>query len=190
MIRWHFYALGVSANDNARQFIGTEFKAYCIAKGITLNNTIPYWTQQNGDMERQNRSLLKRLKISQALQRNWKENLNQYLMMYTTGTFRLWRIVRRCNRSTAEHGERDNKGSVRQDKRCTRVRPGKAGYIVLLKQQTKSGKLDSLFSPERLLQKYGYRATVQSTTSGKLFQRNTAHTKKIENACDESRESK
>lgn len=70
--------------DNARKFVGNEFKAYCTAKGIRLNHTIPYWPQQNGEVERKNRSLLKRLKISHALKNDWKAELKHYLMMYYT----------------------------------------------------------------------------------------------------------
>ncbi|XP_055633121.1 uncharacterized protein K02A2.6-like [Toxorhynchites rutilus septentrionalis] len=51
-----------------RQFISTEFETYCKRRGIHLNNTTPYWPQENGLVERQNRSLVKRLKISQALE--------------------------------------------------------------------------------------------------------------------------
>lgn len=49
--------------DNAKQFISREFTDYCLSKGIILNNTIPYRPQQNREVERQNRSLLKRLKL-------------------------------------------------------------------------------------------------------------------------------
>lgn len=36
----------------------------------------------NGEVERQNRSLLKRLIISQNEKGNWREDLNKYLHMY------------------------------------------------------------------------------------------------------------
>lgn len=36
----------------------------------------------NGEVERQNRSLLKRLSISQEEKRNWMEDLQEYLLMY------------------------------------------------------------------------------------------------------------
>lgn len=38
--------------------------------------------QQNGEVERQNRSILKRLTISQATDSDWKDDLNKYLIMY------------------------------------------------------------------------------------------------------------
>lgn len=68
--------------DNARQFLSSDFGNFCKENGIFLNFTVPYWPQQNGEVERQNRSLLKRLQISCALKRDWKRDLEEYLMMY------------------------------------------------------------------------------------------------------------
>lgn len=51
--------------DNGKQFQCNEMKEFCRISGIRLFNTIPYWSQQNGEVERQNRNILKRLKISQ-----------------------------------------------------------------------------------------------------------------------------
>lgn len=55
--------------DNGKQFISDEFEEFCRENDITLYNTIPYWPQQNGEVERQNRSILKRLRISQIEKR-------------------------------------------------------------------------------------------------------------------------
>ena len=41
-----------------------------------------YWPQENGEVERQNRSLKKRLQISQIECHDWKEDLQNYLLMY------------------------------------------------------------------------------------------------------------
>lgn len=49
--------------DNGRQFVSEEFTNFCKKCGITLYNTIPYWPQQNGEVERQNRDILKGLKL-------------------------------------------------------------------------------------------------------------------------------
>lgn len=51
--------------DNGPQFISEEFKRFCNEYDIKIVSTIPYWPQQNGEVERQNRSLLKILRISQ-----------------------------------------------------------------------------------------------------------------------------
>lgn len=68
--------------DNGRQFVSREFEEFFNRRGIILNRTTPYWPQENGLVERQNRSSMKRLKISQALNRDWKKDLNDYLTMY------------------------------------------------------------------------------------------------------------
>lgn len=68
--------------DNGRQLVSEEFKRYCRTNNIKLITTIPYWPQQNGEVERQNRSLLKRLSICQSEKGNWQEDLQKYLLMY------------------------------------------------------------------------------------------------------------
>lgn len=75
------YPLSITA-DNARQFISQEFKEYCEQTNIRLISTIPYWPQMNGEVERQNRSLLKRLIIMQNEKKKWRRELNKYLLMY------------------------------------------------------------------------------------------------------------
>ncbi|XP_046964591.1 uncharacterized protein K02A2.6-like [Vanessa cardui] len=70
--------------DNGRQFTSEEFKTFCSERNITIFNTIPYWPQQNGEVERQNRDILKRLKISQVEHKDWKEALREYMTMYNS----------------------------------------------------------------------------------------------------------
>lgn len=50
--------------------------------GIKLVHMAPYWPQANGEIERQNRSLLKRLKIAQLEKKDWKQEILDYLLMY------------------------------------------------------------------------------------------------------------
>lgn len=68
--------------DNGKQFSGSEIRDFCKESGIKLFNTIPYWPQQNGEVERQNRDIVKRLKISRSMKTDWKQDLFDYLMMY------------------------------------------------------------------------------------------------------------
>ena len=58
--------------DNGPQFISKEFEDYSEMQGIKHRKVTPLWPQANGEVERQNRSLLKRLKISQIEKRDWK----------------------------------------------------------------------------------------------------------------------
>lgn len=57
--------------DNGPQFPSVGFRQFCENNNIELINTTPYWPQENGEVERQNRSLLNRLKISQEEKRDW-----------------------------------------------------------------------------------------------------------------------
>lgn len=69
-------------HDNGPQFDSAEFQNYLREWNIKSVSTIPYWPQMNGEVERQNRSLLKGLKISQEKGANWKMELLDYLLMY------------------------------------------------------------------------------------------------------------
>ena len=59
--------------DNGPQFISHHFRNYCKENGIEHRKITPIRPQANGEIERQNRSLLKRMRIAQAEKRNWKE---------------------------------------------------------------------------------------------------------------------
>ena len=74
-----------SKTDNAPQFISTEFKAYLEEYGVEHRASIPMWPHSNGEVERQNRTLLKAIKISQLQwtnTRKWKVELSKFLMAY------------------------------------------------------------------------------------------------------------
>ena len=67
--------------DNGPQF-GKEFQAYLQENGIFWMSTTPMWPQANGEVERQNRSLLKSLKIANLSGRDYKAELRKFLMAY------------------------------------------------------------------------------------------------------------
>ncbi|XP_048585320.1 uncharacterized protein K02A2.6-like [Nematostella vectensis] len=52
--------------DNGPQFVSEEFETYLKANDIQHRTSTPLWPQANGEVERQNRSLLKALEIAQA----------------------------------------------------------------------------------------------------------------------------
>ncbi|XP_015779025.1 PREDICTED: uncharacterized protein K02A2.6-like [Acropora digitifera] len=58
--------------DNGPQFVSDHFKGYLEKNGIEHSRTTPLWPQANGQIERQNRTILKRLRISQAEGRDWR----------------------------------------------------------------------------------------------------------------------
>ena len=68
--------------DNGPQFKSSKFKEYLRVSGIKLHNVTPLWPQANGEVERQNRTLLKRIKIAQAEGKNWRSDIYSFLLMY------------------------------------------------------------------------------------------------------------
>ena len=70
--------------DNGLQFISDRFKGYFEKKknGIEHRRTTPLWPQANGEVGRQNRAILKRLRIAQAEGRDWRSQMDDFLMMY------------------------------------------------------------------------------------------------------------
>ena len=71
-------------SDNGPQFISTEFKVCMDYQGIQHRKVTAKWSQANGEVERQNRSLLKRIQIAQAERKDWKKELNVYLAYYSS----------------------------------------------------------------------------------------------------------
>lgn len=68
--------------DNAQNFNSRELKSYFDAMNIEHRNTTPYWLQANGEVEIQNKSIMKRIRIAHAEKKNWEEELQTYLTMY------------------------------------------------------------------------------------------------------------
>ncbi|XP_055622078.1 uncharacterized protein K02A2.6-like [Toxorhynchites rutilus septentrionalis] len=191
--------------DNAKQFVSLEFSEYCKQNGIFLNYSISYWPQQNGEVERQNRSLLKRLQISCALKRDWRQDLDDYLMMYystphsATGKTPTELLTGRTIRTkipslkdiesapTSEafrdrdliqkHQSIDRENSNRH----TREFLIGIGDRVLMQNLNPENKLSTTYVPTEftVLDKEGSRVTVQNDETGRVFQRNSAHLKRI-----------
>jgi putative transposase len=61
--------------DNEPQFISQYFKQYCEQNGIVHRHTTAFWPQANGEIERQNRSFLKHLKIAHSEKKTWRDEL-------------------------------------------------------------------------------------------------------------------
>ncbi|XP_053690472.1 uncharacterized protein K02A2.6-like [Sabethes cyaneus] len=189
--------------DNGRQFISEEFKDYCVSKDIKLIHTTPYWPQQNGEVERQNRSILKRLTISQATNADWEEELIKYLLMYrstphsTTGKTPSEMLLgynirdkvpsihqpKEIDEEVADRDkEKKDKGKTYADKRRN-ARPNNIveGDAVLVKRMTKANKLSSNFDPEvfKVIKRKGGDVVVASEESGVEYRRHVSHLQRI-----------
>ena len=71
-----------SRTDNGSQFVSDYFKKYLKENGIEHRRTTPLWPQANGEIARQNRSILKRLHIAQVEGFKWRSGMDDLLMMY------------------------------------------------------------------------------------------------------------
>ena len=74
--------------DNGSQFVCDYFKKYLEENGIEHRRTTPLWPQANGEIERQNRIILKRLRIAQAEGRNWRSEMDIPLTNRVRGPYR------------------------------------------------------------------------------------------------------
>ncbi len=60
-------------SDNGPQFRSDKFKDLCEENGIKHLKTMPKWAQANGEVERQNASIMKRIRISQSEGLDWQK---------------------------------------------------------------------------------------------------------------------
>ena len=78
--------------DNGPQFVSEEFETFLQTQGVEHRKTIPLCPQANGEVERQNRSLLKCFQIAKVENKDWRSELVTWLTAYrstpqaTTGT--------------------------------------------------------------------------------------------------------
>lgn len=191
--------------DNGKQFVSKEFGNFCKTLSIHLNHSTPYWPQANGEVERQNRFLLKRLKISNALYGNWKTELDDYLILYinsphsVTGQAPSELLQNRKLRyklpqlddlsstpPSTEFRDRDTQkkfeGKVREDNRRGAKRSEiEIGDKVLMKNLLPKDKLSTDFHKEKFLvvDKEGTNVTIESDENDKRYERYTSHLRNL-----------
>ncbi|XP_055634316.1 uncharacterized protein K02A2.6-like [Toxorhynchites rutilus septentrionalis] len=198
--------------DNGPQFSSAEFRTFCEEYGIHLESTIPYWPQMNGEVKRQDRSIMKRLKIAQELGQDWRKKLRNFLLMYhaakhsTTGRAPSELMFGRRTRTKLptvpsvtgsdeavreRHMVEKEKGKNYADSR-RRARPSsiEVGDVVLAKRMRNENKLSSEFSPEEFIvvNKRGMDVTIRSSLTGKVFNRSAAHLKVLLKGTGDSEE--
>ena len=186
--------------DNGPQFINEFFKNFIKENGIEQRMTTPLWPQANGEIERQNPSILKRLRIAQAEGRNLKVEVERFLMMYrstphsTTGVSQAELLYgRNCRTKLPQLGEsssesevkdrdaeRKEKGKIYADRKRNAVQSNiQAGDKVLLRQEKKN-KLSTPFNSEPFIvvQKNGNSVLIQAD-GGVQYKRNITHVQKL-----------
>lgn len=190
--------------DNGKQFISTEFKTYCDVKNIQHDPTTPYSPNENGEVERQNRSLLKRLRIAYNEGLDLKEELQRYLMMYYTTPHTItnktptqlmygYTIRSKLPSLPDLNMYKSNESAVELDKirkfagktyidgkRRAKFSEIEEGDRVLVKNLTPENKLSARFDKEPgiVTRKTGSRCTVKMTNSDKVYERKSCHLKR------------
>ena len=69
-------------SDNGLHFEAESFQKFLKDNGSKHRNINPLWPQANGEIEWQNRSLLKRKQIDQVERKDWKKAVLTYLVAY------------------------------------------------------------------------------------------------------------
>lgn len=185
--------------DNGTQFKSEDFQDYCIENNINFVEIIPYWPRENGEVERQNRSILKRLIISQNSNRDWKQDLLEYLHMYratphsttmkTPSELMFGRTIRDkiptieqplevdeqlkdCDKEKKEKGKQYG-----DSKRNAKTIDLKVGDVVWLKRMMKSNKLSPTFDPVPfvIIERTGAEILVENPETKTRYRRNVSH---------------
>lgn len=187
--------------DNGPQFISQVFADYMTNIGAKHLKVTPRWPQANGEVERQNQSLLKRMKIAQAEGKDWKQEILSYLMAYratphpSTGRSPAELLFGRKIKTklpqinAAEFDDQDVQDRDAERKGASKLyADGKRhagesdivpGDTVLLRRE-QTGKLDTPFIPEpfQVMEKTGSQVTVESPAGARYF-RNSSRVKKF-----------
>lgn len=199
--------------DNGPQFISSEFSSFLKENNIYHLTSTPLWPQPNGEVERQNRSLLKAIKIAQVEKKDWKREMLKFLLAYrstphsTTGVspaellFR-WKIRTKLPELREKDARpdmievQDRDSEMKQkgaDYANVRRRAQKSdiesGDKVLVKKK-KVDKLSPTFYqvPMEVVDKRRGDVTVKSST-GVQYRRNVTHLKKFVDGPSEVEES-
>ena len=68
--------------DNGPNLVSNEIEDYLKEMGVEHQHTTPLWPRAIGEVERQNRTLLKALRATYAERKNWRKELNKFLLAY------------------------------------------------------------------------------------------------------------
>ncbi|XP_054757939.2 uncharacterized protein K02A2.6-like [Lytechinus pictus] len=187
-------------SDNGPQFISQKFEEFLCKNGVEHRKVTPLHPAANGEVERQNRSIMKRVRIAQAEKKDWKREVRQYMFAYrttphsVTGVTPAEMMFQRKLRTRLPEmeekvrldeevrdrdatGKQKNKVYIDQ-KRGAKEREFHVGEEVLLKQ-TKIDKTSTPFhtEPYKLIEKSGNSVVVESS-EGVRYKRNSTHIQK------------
>ena len=201
----HFMRFGFPysvKSDNGPQFISGEFKKFMLDHAIEHRKSTPLWPQANGEVERQNRSLLKCLKIAQVEKQPWKDELYKFIMAYRCTPHTItgytpaklmfnrelrskipeMRQLERLFYEDVQDRDQEKKllGKIYADKKRNALESSiKVGDSVFLKNTRETGKLTPKFetTPYQVIEKRQGEVTIQK--DGVNYKRATSFVKPV-----------
>ncbi|XP_046865646.1 uncharacterized protein LOC124459908 [Drosophila willistoni] len=186
-----------------RDCISVSLANFCRTNGITEITTPPYWPQANGEVENMNKSLVKRLKIAWSKVKDYKREIQNFVMMYNVtphGTTEAAPSELMFNRiirdkipdvrdvvgDVGESSERDldcwnkQKGKKKADKgRGAKASDIQPGDKIVLKNVLCPHKLTPTFDTTEYVVVNRKGNIVQVQGGGKTLTRDVSHLKKI-----------
>ena len=203
----HFTRHGIPQTlrtDNGANLVSEEMAEFLKEMGVKHKKTIPLWPRANGEVERQNRSLLKAMRAAQAEGKLWQRELQKFLIAYrstphtTTGVSPAWLLYGREIRTKLPGFEEDQeegtgsstdqeardvdaehkqKSSDMANKRTVES-DVKEGDEVLL-QMKKQDKLSPLYDPNPYVVTYRNGDLLIIEREGATLRRNVGHVKRF-----------
>ena len=191
----------VLVSDNGVQFTSSEFSQFMSNNGIHHRKVTPYSPQANGEVERQNRTILQAIRAFVQEGKSWKKELNTFLFAYRTTPHSVTGIspaelmygskLRTKLPDMSHSNSNVVEGEIR-DRDCLRKDKGKdyfdqrkhvkesdlqIGDTVILRQ-SKENKLSTAYDaePYRVVHKYGNSVQVENI-DGVQRRRNVVHMK-------------
>ena len=191
--------------DNGPQFVSDEFRQFLSEMGIQHRRNTPLWPRANGEVERQNRTLLKTLKIAHAEQKNWNIELQRFFLAYrttphtTTGEspskLLFGRDIRSKLPDLALFNENPNQPSAVRDNDSARKQAAKdrsdsrfnakerdlePGDKVLVRNDQPTNKLSTPFLPTpcKILDRHGDQLVIEKADHS-IIRRNLHHAKRF-----------
>lgn len=188
--------------DNGPPFNSKELGEYFKSRNVKSPNTVPLWPQMNGEVERQNRGIVRALKIAKAENIPWKLALTEYVNSYNERPHSITQLPPKqvlMNRPiknllplpmVSKQNEDENMreddaiaklmGKIYSDKRRhARDSDIRVGDTVLVKN-LKPGKLEPNFmsTPFKVVEKVQGDTTVQNE-EGIKYRRHVSHLKRF-----------